>query len=418
MCLRLVLLLILLPALAPAAPAVRQATLALDSGEELTFEIHGRPDASLRVLWIAPAFGLQARHRQVAAALAREGMEVWLTDLAESLFLPAGVNTLRDLPGAPVSAAIHRLARDRELVVVSNGYGAIPVLRGIRAWQARADNGRDRLLGAILFSPALLAQVPALGAPPNFLPVADATSVPLFVFQPMRSGHRWQLPHLLTHLQAHAPVYVRPLPGVTALFYAADRAPETRRALNRLPAWFTQAVALLRAHPVPHRALPLPAAAGAHARGLDTGLATYRGRIRPVPIHLPQLDGSAFAIDDYRGRVTVINFWATWCPPCVQEIPSLNRLQQRMAGRPFTLVSVNYAEPRERVQAFLKRVPVDFPVLIDPDGRTAARWQVMAFPSTFVIGPAGRIRFGVNAAIDWDAPEVVRRLEALLPPAP
>ena len=410
------LLLILLPALAVASP-VREATLSLASGEEWTFEVYGRPDASVRVLWIAAAFGLHAAHRQAAAALAERGMEVWLIDLAEALFLPPGVGALRQVPSAPVGETIHRLAKDRDLVVVSSGYGAVPVLRGIRAWQGRPDNRNDRLLGAILFSPNLFARIPRLGEPPVFVPVIEATSVPLFVFQALRNGNRWHLPALLARLERHAPVYVQPLPGVTSLFYDRDTAPETRAALAALPVRFEQAVQRLRDHPVPRTALPLPAQARITTRdsGLDDRLRPYRGRVRPAPFTLADLTGKPYTLDDFRGRVTVLNFWASWCPPCVEEIPSLNRLRQAFAGRPFRLISVNYAEPPERVRAFLERVQVDFPVLLDTDGRTAARWQVVAFPSTFVIAPDGAIRYGANAAIAWDDPDVIRALEALLP---
>ena len=411
------LLLVLLPALALAAP-VRETTLSLTGGEEWNFEVYAQPDAPVRVLWIAAAFGLHAAHRQAAAALANRGMEVWLIDLAEAQFLPPGVGSLRRVPAAPIGEAIHRLARDRDLVVVSNGYGAVPVLRGIRAWQGRPDNRADRLLGAILFSPNLFARIPRLGEPPVFLPVTDATSVPLFVFQAGRNGNRWHLPALLERLQRHAPVYVQHLPGVTSLFYDGDTSAETRMARPALPARFEQAIERLRAHPVPKTALPLPGQpvqATAQDSGLDDRLRPYRGRVRPTPFTLPDLTGRAWTLDDFRGRVTVLNFWATWCPPCVEEIPSLNRLRQAFAGHPFRLISVNYAEPPEQVRAFLEKVQVDFPVLLDTDGRTSARWQVVAFPSTFVIGPDGTIRYGVNAAIAWDDPDVIRALEALLP---
>ena len=408
------LLLILLPALAVAGPA-REATLTLADGDEWNFEVHGRADAAVRVLWIAAAFGLHPPHRQTAAALAARGMEVWLIDLAEAQFLPPGVGTLRRVPAAPVGEAIHRLAQDRELVVVGNGYGAVPVLRGIHAWQGRSDNRADRLRGAILFSPNLFARIPRLGEPPVFLPVTDATSVPLFVFQAGRNGNRWHLPALLERLERHAPVYVRHLPGVTSLFYAGDTSAETRTARAALPARFEQALERLRAHPVPKTALPLPGQASAQDSGLDDRLRPYRGRVRPMPFTLTDLTGRTWTLDDFHGQITVLNFWASWCPPCVEEIPSLNRLRQAFAGQPFRLISVNYAEPPEQVRAFLEKVQVDFPVLLDTDGRTSARWQVVAFPSTFVIGPDGTIRYGVNAAIAWDDPDVIRALEALLP---
>ena len=101
-------------------------------------------------------------------------------------------------------------------------------------------------------------------------------------------------------------------------------------------------------------------------------------------------------------------------PPCVEEIPSLNRLRERMKGKEFDLISVNYAETSSDVDAFLSEVDIDFPVLLDVDGRFSAKWNVLIFPSTFIISPDGVIVFGVNGAIEWDSDEVVTQLEALL----
>jgi thiol-disulfide isomerase/thioredoxin len=142
----------------------------------------------------------------------------------------------------------------------------------------------------------------------------------------------------------------------------------------------------------------------------------YQGKLSPLPLALVNAaDGRRVVRDDYRGRVTVMNFWASWCPPCVEEIPSLNHLRQLMAGKPFELISINYAEESGRIEQFLREVKVDFPVLLDPDGRYSAQWKVLVFPSTFVIGPDGRIVYGVNGAIHWDSEPVVRQLRALLP---
>jgi peroxiredoxin len=108
-----------------------------------------------------------------------------------------------------------------------------------------------------------------------------------------------------------------------------------------------------------------------------------------------------------------VNFWASWCPPCVAEIPSLNRLREQMQELPFELISINYAESPEKIRAFLQRVSVQFPVLVDPNGKVSQQWKVIGFPSTFVIGKDGKIKYGVNAAIHWDTPEVVNTLKAL-----
>ena len=148
---------------------------------------------------------------------------------------------------------------------------------------------------------------------------------------------------------------------------------------------------------------------------LDSRLKPYRAQPKPNAISLRSADNRHYKISDYTGKVSVINFWATWCRPCREEIPSLNRLRKTMHGKPFQLISINYAENADTVKAFLKQVKVEYPVLLDSKGETSAKWKVIAYPSTFVIGSDGKIHYGVNAAIEWDAPGVIRLLEGLMP---
>lgn len=89
-------------------------------------------------------------------------------------------------------------------------------------------------------------------------------------------------------------------------------------------------------------------------------------------------------------------------------------MRSKMSDSPFELISINYAEENSDIQSFMKRVRVDFPVLLDQDGRFAREWKVISYPSTFIIDPKGVIRYGVNAAIDWDDPEVIAKLKSLL----
>jgi thiol-disulfide isomerase/thioredoxin len=265
----------------------------------------------------------------------------------------------------------------------------------------------------VLYNPAVYAGVPALGEPPPYLPVARATSAPVLVVQAGDTNNRWYLDGLLERLRAGgAPVFTRLLPGVRSLFYFDQpNLPEARQR-ERLPRHLAAALGLLARTPHPLAAAPLSGEEG-EAAGLDHALAPYRGRVAPRPIALETAAGEPYRVADYRGQVTVLNFWATWCPPCVEEIPALNNLREAMAGEPFELVSVNYGEEPAEVLGFMERVQVDFPVLMDPDGRVSAAWRVFTLPSTFVIGPDGAIAYGVNAAIPWDAPEVVAALRAL-----
>jgi thiol-disulfide isomerase/thioredoxin len=137
--------------------------------------------------------------------------------------------------------------------------------------------------------------------------------------------------------------------------------------------------------------------------------------IRPAPaLALPTLGGATTRLDGLRGKVVLVNFWAVWCPPCRKEMPSMARLADKLAGRPFTILGVNVGESPEEIRAFLGQVPVNFPILLDGEGQNLKAWQVFAFPTSYVVDKKGRLRLGLFGSIEWDAPEAVARLEALL----
>ncbi len=129
---------------------------------------------------------------------------------------------------------------------------------------------------------------------------------------------------------------------------------------------------------------------------------------------LPALNGGTVDLKAYRGRVVLVNFWAVWCPPCRKEMPSMNRLMARMASQPFTILGVNEGETPEEINAFLKQIPVNFPILLDAEGEQLKPWQVFAFPTSYVVDKQGRLRLGLFGSIEWDSPEAITQLEKLL----
>ncbi|MEW5788586.1 MAG: TlpA disulfide reductase family protein [Pseudomonadota bacterium] len=136
---------------------------------------------------------------------------------------------------------------------------------------------------------------------------------------------------------------------------------------------------------------------------------------RPAPaLSLPALGGGALGLEQLRGKVVLVNFWAVWCPPCRKEMPSMARLADKLAGKPFAILGVNVGESPEEIRGFLAKVPVNFPIVMDSEGQQLKAWQVFAFPTSYVLDRKGNIRMGLFGSVEWDAPEVVARLEALL----
>jgi thiol-disulfide isomerase/thioredoxin len=152
------------------------------------------------------------------------------------------------------------------------------------------------------------------------------------------------------------------------------------------------------------------------ARAEARDLKPYAGDPTPPPLQLSDLEGKTHALEDYRGRVILINFWATWCPPCVHELPSMQRLKYKLEGKAFEILAVDMAESEEDVKKFLaEKVKVDFTILMDRDGEALQTWKVFAYPTSFLIGPDGKIRYALFGALEWDSPETIDKISSLLP---
>ena len=400
-----------------------------NSAEEITVEIKDTELSLLRfnaegkhlIIWISPGFGNHQRSYDVAETISRSGIEVWHIDLAESLFLTQSVNTLRALDGSYVAGLISEAheSTGKSVTLMTRSYAAIPVLRGARLWQmqaTKADNDQyNYLTGAILFSPELYSEIPPLGLDPVYDPIASATNIPIMLYQSGRRGNRWQLNKTLEQLQAGgAAVYLKILPGVTGVFYLKDNAVETSDVLKQLPKEIERVVHMLERIPTPKTVNKLIADDKPSLSSLDFTLNPFISDMAPLEINLKTASGESFTREDFTGKVTLVNFWASWCGPCVEEIPALNRLREYMKDRPFELISINYAEKPEQIREFLNMVKVDFPVLLDEDGSYSAKWNVLVYPATFVIATDGNIVYGVNGAIEWDSEEITGKLEALL----
>jgi thiol-disulfide isomerase/thioredoxin len=133
------------------------------------------------------------------------------------------------------------------------------------------------------------------------------------------------------------------------------------------------------------------------------------------PLALRDLAGKEHKLADYKGKVVVLNFWATWCDPCREEMPSMQRLQDKLAGK-LVILAVDYGEGPPRIKDFLSKVPVRFTVLLDRDTSAASAWKVKVLPTTLVIGPDQSVRFVAVGDIGWDTQAIEEQIRKLLPP--
>jgi len=139
----------------------------------------------------------------------------------------------------------------------------------------------------------------------------------------------------------------------------------------------------------------------------------------PAPeLKAHDLTGASKTLTDYRGKVVVLNFWATWCPPCQREMPSLERLRMQMKGRPLEIVAVSSAETPEEVNAYLAKMKLGFPILLDTDSSNTRRWKVFALPTTFVLDTEGQVRHVLTGPTEWDQGEALAVVESVMSLSP
>jgi len=136
----------------------------------------------------------------------------------------------------------------------------------------------------------------------------------------------------------------------------------------------------------------------------------------PAPtLRLPSLAGGEVDLGTLRGKIVVVNFWATWCPPCVDEMPSLERLHRALGPEGLVILGVSVDEDEAALKAFVARTGVTFPVLRDPGGRFAASaYHTTGWPETFVIDPAGRLRESFIGPAEWATPAAIDHFRDLL----
>ena len=136
------------------------------------------------------------------------------------------------------------------------------------------------------------------------------------------------------------------------------------------------------------------------------------------PLSLRDLQGQTHTLAPLRGKVVVLNFWASWCEPCVAEMPSVLRLAETRGDEGVVVLAVNFQEGPAKIRAFLENVlgevPGSLPVLLDADGGAAKAWTRRVFPTTVLVGRDGRPRWSVVGEFDWTGPQARQLIDPLV----
>ncbi|HMT92791.1 TlpA disulfide reductase family protein [uncultured Thiothrix sp.] len=370
---------------------------------QLETSIHRFGEAPRRILWISST-ETQTVDFSLAKQLAAADLEIWLTPLQ-------GTSKTSQTPKELSSAQLAELIQEslpskteNKLYIFSTGEQAKAAVESLKTWQD-ARGSSKQLAGLILAYPEL-----TLGktkqADPQFIEAAYQLKLPIYLFQPTKKLNLTALEGLVAAFEKAGSIVYAEVVNDVAAGYLQREASSEEEALQAsvFPAQFTQALDKLG------EAASQLSVAKTETTDEQTLQEHPTKEIAPE-LRLTDLNGKMQDLKDYRGKIVLLNFWATWCPPCIKEIPSLNNLQTRFSQKEFVVLSVDVGEEPKDIQAFLEHLPADYPVLVDSTSSSTEPWQLKAFPSTYVIDRKGQLRYMYFGGLEWDEPEIIKFLE-------
>jgi thiol-disulfide isomerase/thioredoxin len=392
----------------------------LPSGQEIELQRFSAAGGS-RLLWLPSERGFKPAHRAHARALARLGHEVWLADLHDAYFVERNRRSIGKFPVDDIVAIIEAASAHpaSDVYLLSSSRGAQLALIAAREWQRR-NPGRSLLKGVYLAHAYLYQSRPEAGQAASYLPIVAASNLPIYLLDAQYSTRSLRIQELAAALGAGgSQVFTQVIRSVQGGFFARDNSELSQRditAKRNYADTIDHALRTLALATVPEKAA---------ASDTDTRVFSQFGHpgieLTPLanPFTAPALrlkgyDDASYALERQHGRVVLINFWASWCKPCVEEIPSLHRLRERVRDPAFDIVTVNVGEERERIAEFLQRVAIELPLLLDVDSSAASAWKIYVYPSSYLVDHRGQVRYAYLGALEWDSPENIAIIQRLL----
>jgi len=128
---------------------------------------------------------------------------------------------------------------------------------------------------------------------------------------------------------------------------------------------------------------------------------------------LKDVDGKLHKLSDYRGKVVMLNFWATWCPPCRFELPSMQRAYEKLKNEGVEFLAINLGEDADTIFTFTADYPVTFPLLMDIDSSVSNKYPVVGLPTSYFVGPSGHLIYRAIGSREWDEKEMLDKILSL-----
>ena len=407
-----------------SAVAAQTHTIQINNNQEIEFSYQqpNKNTGDTLLLVIPSEHGTQKAEKNLLDTLPMQSIEVWICNLLESYFLPNTASNLEKIPAIDIQQIIKRLHKktNKKIIILTTGRGSIPVLRALASWPNKVSP--PYITGLILMHPKLFTKTPSPGSIAEVMPSVRKTNQLIYFIQPNQSPFWWNRNISLSGLQqSGSDIYIHSLKNIRNRYYfRADATSYEQQLAAQFPHLIYNAINQIKRYPSKQRMLaknykakPIVTTVKSHRT-----LSKYKGSPIPPNLNLQSLNGNVYKLQNDTGNVLLVNFWASWCPPCVHEMPSMQTLYNKLnksSDKVFKIIAVNMAEDKNTINTFLKtKVSVNFDILLDTDGAALKQWKIFAFPTSFIIDKKGKIRYSIYGAIDWLNPDVTHKIQLLI----
>ena len=144
------------------------------------------------------------------------------------------------------------------------------------------------------------------------------------------------------------------------------------------------------------------------------GLAVAHAPVEPIEFELASIKGAKIKLSSLKGKIVLLNFWATWCGPCRKEMPSMQRMYDKLKSEGLEILAVDLMEDKRQVEGFAKELGLSFPILLDSDGKVGALYDARSIPTTYLLDRRGLLFSRAIGALEWDTPEMLKLLRRIL----
>ncbi len=391
---------------------IHAESIDLPSGQEILIEEFGEINEKPTLLWLTSERGITPYLKQTIQSVSEfEDLHIIVPDWHNSYFLTPTRSSLSNIPNEDYQDVLsHYFSKYDNLMVFSTSRSASFVLKAIHQLQT---NKKPVPKGIIFMTPYLQQRTPDIGKTVEYQQIAEYSNLPLYVFQPERSPRFVPLPKLVNALeQGGSPVFTHVMKDISGGFHMRDHADLSEsdfKALDELPSQINTAIKLLKTA----KAAPLkPLSNYEETKHKHTSSNLQTVSLETPDLHLKDIDKKTHQLTDYKGKVVVVSFWASWCRPCLEEMPSLVQLKEENK-EDVEILAVNIREDKETILRFTKEMGINFPLLQDIESAFTEDWKVYVYPSNYIVDKNGQIRYAATGAMDWQDPEIMKTLKTL-----